>query len=1108
MLSDDTPFTPEEEVAVHHFQDTFSRDEDGRYRVSLPRKTPTPELGKSRDVALKRYLSNERSLKRRGAWKQFHEVVAEYGKLGHAELVPAKDMGKQPANSYYMPMHGVVKSSSTTTKLRAVCDASAKTSTGVSLNETLLPGPTLYPLLTTVINRFRLPLVGMSADISKMFREVGLQEGDVDFHRFLLRDDDGEIRDWRMTRLTFGVTTSPFLATQVLRQLAHDHREEFPLAARIIESSFYVDDCFTGAETIQQAKQIRKELNGLLRKGCMTLRKWRSNSPQLLETIPEDLREMSDLQITTAPQECQKALGLHWSTSSDSLHVTTPDVDTERAASKRYVASTVAKIFDVLGWFSPATLAAKILLQETWTLKLGWDDLLPEGLQTRWKAWAKDLPAITAHPVRRHLGAVDKEVVTRQLHGFSDASTLAYGGVVYLRTLYNDTTISVDLIASKSRVAPLKELTIPRLELCGALLLSQLLHSVAEDLDIPKEAIFAWSDSSAVLGWLHKATTRLPVFVAHRVNKINTLMDHNQWRYVETSVNPADLLSRGLLPKELLAAQLWWKGPPWLIKEPAFWPKRSDINFTRELPELKPTILSIQPAPEEFGSWCSNFTRLVRVVAWIFRFYHRVRTKSKTSIPAHLTLQELRDAKTTLLKSSQRTSYSSECRRLEEKKELPVSHPLSALSPYLDEAGLLRVGGRLQKASLSAGSAHPLILDVKSHITQLLVRHTHRVLLHAGPSTVMSTLAETYHIPRLKRLLRKISRACTTCQKAYARTAKQLMGELPAVRTRPARPFSVVGVDFAGPLMTKRGNPRKPTLIKTYVCVFICFVSRAVHFEVVADLSTPAFLAALTRFTARRGVPSEVFSDNGTNFVGAQAELQRIKALLDSQDTQEAVTHWASQKDIHWHFSPAKAPHFGGLWEAAVKSMKRILRKTIGDRSLALDELLTVVTEAEAIVNSRPLAPIDSPADDGISPLTPGHFLVGGPLAALPTQPDTASKISTLRRWNLVQRLNSDLWKCWRAEYLLLLQRKTKWKRAGRPLQLGDIVLVKDDDTFRGSWPMGRITRLYPGSDGHTRVVDVLLRGKTYRRPVHKLVKVLGEEEETPSPRGEDVQAT
>lgn len=706
------------------------------------------------------------------------------------------------------------------------------------------------------------------------------------------------MHDWRMTRLTFGVKSSPYLATQVLRQLARDYREEFPRAASIVESCFYVDDCLTGAETIEDAVAIREELNALFSKACMKLRKWRSNFIELLQTIPEELQETSDLSIATSLGDYNKALGLHWNTTDDNLHIATPDVNLTEPATKRRISSVIAQTFDVLGWFTPATLPAKTLLQRVWALKTGWDTEVPKPLQEEWLEWLRELPSITKHPIPRHFGLENGIIMSQQLHGFADASKLAYGGVVYLRTFYVSTEVTVDLVASKVKVAPRKPMTIPRLELCAALTLSNLIRSVADDLKIADDSIYAWSDSSAVLGWQNKSPSLLKVFVANRVIKISSLFSSSQWRYVQTNCNPSDLLSRGMAPSALLTSQLWWKGPPWLMEDPRCWPRRPDINLDRELPEMKATVLSVNPMPEEIGPNVSFFQRLVRIRAWMWRLYYRLKGKPKSDYSSFLSVDELRSSRARLLIQSQRNSFWTERQLLEKQTPLPKRNSLASLAPYIDSEGYMRVGGRLQRSSLSSAEAQPIILSPHSPITKLLIEESHRYLMHAGPSTMMATLAHTYYIPRLKPLLRKMSRSCVYCQKAYARTAKQMMGDLPDVRTRPARAFSIIGMDFAGPILTKRGNPRRPQLIKTYVCLFVCFTTRAVHLEVVSDLSTAAFMAAFRRFTARRGCPARVFTDNGSNFLGAQAELKDLTTLLRSEQSKEIISQWAAKRDI------------------------------------------------------------------------------------------------------------------------------------------------------------------------------------------------------------------
>lgn len=338
-----------------------------------------------------------------------------------------------------------------------------------------------------------------------------------------------------------------------------------------------------------------------------------------------------------------------------------------------------------------------------------------------------------------------------------------------------------------------------------------------------------------MLGWLKKCPSKLKIFVSHRVADITARVPPHHWRYVNTHCNPADLLSRGMLPADLMQQSLWWDGPPWLASPPSKWPRRPDLNRTSELPDLKPAVLVVQPQQEEYGTRFSSFSKMCRVTAWILRFNHKTKNKGMSLHKPYITLRELRTTKLILLLVSQRHTFQQELDTLCRRKKLPNKHVLSGLAPYVDSQGLLRVGGRLQQAGLSYDNTHPIILSSKSYIVYLLVLSAHITATHAGPSTLMAILAPTYHIIGLKRLIRKTSQGCVRCRRAYTRTTRQLMGELPEPRTQPARPFSIIGVNFAGPLRLKHGSVRKPTVNKCYVAVFICFVTRAVHLELVAD---------------------------------------------------------------------------------------------------------------------------------------------------------------------------------------------------------------------------------------------------------------------------------
>ena len=658
--------------------------------------------------------------------------------------------------------------------------------------------------------------------MSKTFREVGLRKEDRDFHRFLHRGPTGEIIDYRMTRVTFGITTSPYLASQVLHRIAEDYHLEYPAAAQIVKTSFYVDDILTGADTVEEAAQLRSDLNLLLAKGKMTLHKWRTNDSKLLNTIPKDLREVSGLDLTVASIGHCRTLGIHWDTGQDEFSISIPDLSRSSTASKRTISSVVARVFDVMGWFSPAILPAKLLLQEAWCLQVDWDDLLPDYLQRNWESWLQEVPVIGQYPVPHCVSPPSAVICSQTLHGYCDAFCKAYGGVVYILTVLQDTTIQIHLLTSKSKLAPLKKQTIPRLKLYGAQLLSKLLKQVASDLNLTMEFVYAWTDSSVVLGWLKTSSARLKVYVSHRVVNILDKVPVQHWRYVNTAHNLADLISRGTTPKELSDNTLWWSGPPWLSLPPDQWPKHPDIDRETVLPELKPAILLVHPPPGEYGLQFSSFPKLCRVTEWVLRFLLQLKTRNKASLPAYLTAEEIHVAETVLMRVSQQYTYSTVLSSLQQKGHLASKHSCSSLAPFIDLQGLIRDGERLQKADLPADTTHPILLSCSSHIARLIMRDAHVKVMHAGPSTVLARLSAKYHIPGAKRFLKGVSKTCVRCQAVYSHTSQQLMGELPAVRIRPARPFNSTGIDFAGLFTIKEGSVRKPTKHKSYMRMCLC----------------------------------------------------------------------------------------------------------------------------------------------------------------------------------------------------------------------------------------------------------------------------------------------
>ncbi len=561
-------------------------------------------------------------------------------------------------------------------------------------------------------------------------------------------------------------------------------------------------------------------------------------------------------------------------------------------------------------------------------------------------------------------------------------------------------------------------------------------------------------------------------------------------QHVRSKDNPADLASRGVLPSRLLDSSLWWSGPPWLLLPPHLWPEEKVTVPPADLPGLRKHIVLINLPKFDLDQRYNSFCRLLRVTAWILRFFYKISKKIvKVLTPSYLTVDELVEAELRILSLHQQRHFSKEMDLLKKGCQIHNHSSLWHLNPVLDKLGILKVGGRLSNSKWAESIKHPPIVYGPSHFGRLIVDYLHQRHQHAGPTLLIAMVAAEYHITSARRVVRNVTRACVTCKKVEAQAAKQMMGQLPSSRVTPSPPFSNVGIDFAGPVQVKLGRIRKPVLVKAFVAVFVCMSTRAIHLEAVSDLSTDAFLAAFKRFIARRGLPHQVFSDNGTNFVGAEKEIQVAYKLL--QDNQSEIADALAAQKIRWSRIPSRSPNFGGIWETGVKSMKK-LKKTLGTIAFTFEELATVLAQTEAILNSRPLLPIEMLPDDGMEILTPGHFLVGRPLTCLPPMNISTGSTSSIRRWNLMQHYVDELWERWSGEYLQSLNRYNKWLQPQKNLQIGDIVLCKDLPEARPrAWPLARVSNTFPGNDGVVRVVELSTGKNTYVQTARKVIPLL-----------------
>ena len=1025
----ETPLsTLDQQVETHYTNTVTYSPLDCRYEVTLPRKADYQPLGESRPQAARRYFSNETSILRKGVHPAFQEQLQGYLDAGHAEPVPPAELSNE---HFYLPMHSVVKQSSTSTKLRVVFDGSASTSSGASLNSILHVGPTLHPTLANILIRFRSYPVAVTADVAKMYREVQLSVQDRDLHRFLWRATPSEpLQDFRMVRVTFGVKTSPYLAIRTLQQTARDHAAELPNVHNHVHNSFYVDDLLAGANTTEEALDLYRDLRSILLKGGFNLCKWRSSHQEVLQHIPTELQEKLLIKEDTTLQESlqPKALGLQWDSKLDLMSPSIHPPSSYRTT-KRGIISDVSKTFDVLGWIAPAVLPMKILFQSLWEKDQEWDGSAPPSVVEEHARWRQQLPCLSTKQLPRCY-TLHSSILTQELQGFSDASQRAFGAVVYLRTTYSDHPPTIALITAKTKVAKRNSsMTIPKLELEGAVLLTKLLLNTAAVLDISIQHTTAWTDSSIILNWLDGNPRDSPRFVSNRVSYILSHTKPHNWKHVPTQDNPADCASRGMSPQDLLTHSLWWQGPEWLLLDPVPLPPQPP----RKLPPEDKSIYSIIKQAEFasiFEMRTNNYNLIVSTVAWWFRFYSRLKegrpvpdTRSRC-----LSSLEYKTAEQWLFRQSQGRSFPKEQLALSKGLRVASTSRLKALTPALDQTGLIRVGGRLGNSTLSKSQQHPVILDGRDSLVKKLFLSEHIRLSHCGPSLLLCHSNNQLHVVGAKRLSRDICSSCVSCRRVNPRPAPQLMGDLPLGRTQTQQPaFSHTGMDFAGPFDIRQGHTRRPVRIESYICIFVCLATKAIHLEVTSSLSTEAFTACLKRFISRRNCPLTLHCDNGSNFVGARRELQQLYTFLSNRDNNSHIQQFLLKQQVQWEHIPAASPHFGGLWESAVKSLKKHLRRLMGTLLFTFEELTTITCQIEACLNSRPLTPIDSHNQDGLMPLTAGHFLFLDAPRAYPADPTLpAEPQQLLRRWEQCQAVVSHFWDRWSQEYLKTLQARTK----------------------------------------------------------------------------------
>ena len=1071
----------EDKKALKMLQDSKCLEE-GRYKFGLPWKEGAT-LPHNRSMAEHRLRLLHKKFRSDTAYaEKYTSQLEDYISKGYAST--ANDAHTTEGKVWYIPHHGVTNPKKPG-KLRVVFDAAARFR-GISLNDALMQGPDLVNSLVGVLMRFRQHPVAIISDIEAMFHQVAVQDADRGALRFLWTrngNPDSKVEEFQMNRFIFGAKPSPSAAALALASVASDFDEVYsPEVISTIKRNFYVDDMLKSVPTIADAIELSLRLRELLKKRGFNLTKWSSNQVSVLNSIPEperapDVREMyigDSLPVGTA-------LGLLWSKHEDCfVFKVNSDLNCK---TRRQLLSKVASLFDPLGFVAPITLFAKCLLQRLCNLNLGWDAEIPEEEATNWKTWTEDLTNLETLRVPRCISPPCP--ATRiELHAFSDASTSGYGACCYL-LFRTDRESMASLIHGKSRVTPSKVVTVPRLELTAAVLACTMATSVKEEIEFNIDRTVFWTDSTIVLAYIRNKTKRFKVFVANRIEAIHEHSEPDQWRHVPTKLNPADIASRGMNASDTTSITRWLKGPDFLVQDEDSWPAAPDAHPIFEgdeeiKKEAQVNAVAMGDSFDSFLAYFSSFFLLLRALAYMARFKVYFRHKIQHTEPPQTGLlqsSEINSVRMALIAYIQAKAFESEIKALKTKGFIPASSRLFKLCPFIKD-GILRVGGRLKHAPTPLDAKHQVILPASHHVTKLVARHYHVLLGHTGPRHLLSKLRQKYWVVNGLKLSKEICRDCMKCKKLRARPLTQLMADLPPERMHPnAPPFTNTGIDFFGPFFVTVKRSR----VKRYGCLFNCLTTRAVHLEVCHNMDTQSFLCAFSRFIARRGRPHTIFSDNGTNLTRASKELkEEIKAFNKNQINTKMIQH-----GITWKFQPPHASHMNGVTERLIRTVRGVLSGLLKPAPLKDETLLTLFTEVEYIVNSRPLTATSEDIEDE-SALTANHLLLLRPTSNHSPRTGTGSSC-LLKRWREAHYLANAFWKRWSRDYLSSLQMREKWQRPHASVKEGDLVLLVEEHTPRGQWPLARVVQAITGRDGRVRACRVKSRGRELTRPIVKM---------------------
>lgn len=1092
IVNQSPTMSKDDKRAVEIMERTLKKIDD-RYEIGLPYRYENIKFPESKSAAMKRLTFIERKMDQDAGYAaSYCAKIQDYIEKGYARKLKPNEVRESDKSMYHS--HFGVYNIHKPGKFRLVFDLKAKLQ-GVSFNDLLLKGPDFVPDLVSVLWRGRLRKVGFIADITEMFHQIAIREEDRCSQRFLFRgmNRTGDADVHEMMRMMFGAVSSPSQAQFVKNKNAELLEEKYPGIARAIRKQHYVDDYVDCADNISEAIERIEAVVNAHKEGGFKLVKFVSNSPEVIESLPAEIRG------EPAKDGVERVLGLLWDTNTDEYIVSfkIPALNKyceAKTLTKRELLRALMSVFDPLGVAQPIMVKLKILFQRLWRKKMSWDEQVTLEVYNGWRQWISEgLEMQEIRIPRYYFPSVDKFSVV-DLHIFCDASDKAYCAVAYLVVKSNGENF-VSFIQAKSKVAPIKHLTVPRMELQACVLGSELARTINEELSIPIVNKHFWTDSKIALHWF-STNEKLNAFTGARVTKIFDKEDItiDNWKWIPSGYNVADLATK----EQKLDMKRWLNGPDFLKLDESMWPKFEVPALTQEelvcfheeiIDQMFVGVFEVAqdfhlPDVERF----SNFNRLIRATAYALKMFEAI-TSSKEEKPSkaelfNISVENMEEAKQYWYRKVQAEKYGDEIMDLMSQGFVKQKSALFTHSPFLHN-GILRLQGRVQDPLLTFEENNPVILPGKHRFTYLLMHEYHKRNNHCGTGTVINELRQYYDIIGVKVQVRKIFANCSICRKLRAKPRTPRMGELPIERVTPfVHAFQNVGLDYIGPFMVTVGRRHE----KRWLALFNDMVSRGCHIEVVHSLTTDSAIKALMRFANIRGIPSLILSDNATCFKGSDNELKNFYSTLQEDETD--ICDKLSLKNMVWKFIPPGSPHFGGFYERKVQSIKRGLAAALKDVYPKEETFITVLSDVVNSVNNTPIGELLSDATEARA-LCPNDLILGRNNSVAINVPINLARINE-NTWKAAQLIADRFWKRYLKEIRPLMQRRTKWHndRGVVQLQVNDVVIIVDENLKRNVWPQGVVTETHPGKDTRIRAVTVKTATGEFKRSVMKIVLI------------------